>query len=81
MLASRCSQWEEALLKQKVQMLEAAQANQRLSTLVNELTLDKDRAVGELSSLKGDLTKKEEELMQALDDMRRANERVKALTT
>uniref|UniRef100_A0A2N9F3Y4 Uncharacterized protein n=1 Tax=Fagus sylvatica TaxID=28930 RepID=A0A2N9F3Y4_FAGSY len=28
-IANRCTQWEEALLKQKIQMSEAAQANQR----------------------------------------------------
>ena len=56
MIANRCIQWEEALLNQKVQISEAAQANQRLTTLVNELTLDRDRVVGELSSLKGDMT-------------------------
>uniref|UniRef100_A0A2N9J7Y1 Uncharacterized protein n=1 Tax=Fagus sylvatica TaxID=28930 RepID=A0A2N9J7Y1_FAGSY len=60
-IANRCMQWEEALLKQKVQMSEAAQANQRLTTLVNELTLDRDRVVGELSTLKADLTRKDEE--------------------
>ncbi len=80
-IANHCSQWEEALLKQKVQMSEAAQANQRLLTLVNELTLDRDRVVGELSSLKGDMAKKEEELMKALDDARIADERVKTLTS
>ena len=81
MIANCCIQWEEALLNQKVQISEAAQANQRLTTLVNELTLDRDRVVGELSSLKGDMTRKEEELKTALDDARRADERVKMLTS
>jgi hypothetical protein len=54
-IANRCIQWEEALLKQKVQLSEAAQANQRLTALVNELTLDRDRVVGEMSSLKVDM--------------------------
>ena len=64
-IANRCSQWEKALLKQKIQMSEAAQANQRLATLVNELTLDRDRVVGEMSSLKVDMAAKEEELKKA----------------
>uniref|UniRef100_A0A2N9H8T4 Uncharacterized protein n=2 Tax=Fagus sylvatica TaxID=28930 RepID=A0A2N9H8T4_FAGSY len=78
-IANRCTQWEEALLKQKVQMSEAAQANQRLTTLVNELTLDRDRVVGELSTLKADLTRKEDDLTRALDDARRAGDRTTAL--
>jgi hypothetical protein len=64
-IANRCSQWEEALLKLKIQMSEAAQANQRLMTLVNELTLDRERVVGEMSSLKVDMAVKEEELKKA----------------
>ena len=81
MLASRCSQWEEALLKQKVQMSEAAQANQRLTTLVKELTLDRDWVVGELSSFKVNMAAKDEELRKALDESKRANERIQALTS
>jgi hypothetical protein len=80
-IANRCIQWEEALLKQKVQLSEAAQANQRLTTLVNELTLDRDRVVGEMSSLKVDMTKKEEELKKALDDAKRSDEQAKMLTS
>jgi hypothetical protein len=37
-------------MKHKVQLSEAAQANQRLTALVNELTLDRDRVVGEMAS-------------------------------
>ena len=81
MIANRCVQWEEALLKQKVQMSEAAQANQRLTTLVNELTLDRDRVVGELSSLKADMTRKDEDLRKALDGAKRANEQMKMLAS
>ena len=81
MIANRCVQWEEALLKQKVQMSEATQANQRLTTLVNELTLDRDRVVGELSSLKGDMTRKEEDLRKALDGVKRADEQMKMLAS
>ena len=74
MLASHCSQWEEALLKQKVQLSEAAQANQRLMALVNELTLDRDRVVAEMSSLKADVASKD-------DELRKANERFHGLTS
>ena len=81
MIANRCIQWEEALLKQKVQLSEAAQANQRLSSLVNELTLDRDRVVGELSTLKVDMTRKEEELLKALDGAKRADEQMKVLAS
>uniref|UniRef100_A0A2N9GB78 Uncharacterized protein n=1 Tax=Fagus sylvatica TaxID=28930 RepID=A0A2N9GB78_FAGSY len=72
---------KEALLKQKVQLSEAAQANQRLTTLVNELTLDRDRVVGKLSTLKADLTRKEEELSKALDGAKRADEQMKVLAS
>jgi hypothetical protein len=61
-IANRCIQWEEALLKQKIKMSEAAQSNQRLTALVNELTLDRDRVVGEMSTLKVDMAKKDEDL-------------------
>uniref|UniRef100_A0A2N9ECM7 Uncharacterized protein n=1 Tax=Fagus sylvatica TaxID=28930 RepID=A0A2N9ECM7_FAGSY len=80
-LSSRCSQWDEALLKQKVQLSESAQANQRLTTLVNELTLDRDRVVGELSSFKVNMATKDEELRKALGESRKANERLQALTS
>uniref|UniRef100_A0A2N9F2S3 Uncharacterized protein n=1 Tax=Fagus sylvatica TaxID=28930 RepID=A0A2N9F2S3_FAGSY len=80
-IANYCIQWEEALLKQKVQISEAAQANQRLTTLVNELSLDRDRVVGELSSLKGDLARREEDLRKALDGVKRADEQVKMLSS
>ena len=62
-------------------MSEAAQANQRLTTLVNELTLDRDRVVGELSSLKVDMTTKDEELRKVMADNKGAHERVKTLTS
>ena len=74
-------QWEEALLKQKVQMSEAAQANQKLTALVNELTLDRDRVVGEMSALKADLMKKDDEMKKALDGAKRSNERAKMLAS
>jgi hypothetical protein len=80
-IANRCMQWEEALLKHKVQLSEAAQANQRLTALVNELTLDRDRVVGEMSTLKVDLTKKDEELKKALDGARRSDEQAKMLAS
>ena len=80
-IANRCLQWEEALLKRKGQLSEAAQANQKLTTLVNELTLDRDRVVGELSSLKADMTKKEEALKKALDDANRADEQLKMMAS
>jgi hypothetical protein len=60
---------------------EAAQANQRLTTLVNELTLDRDRVVGELSSLKVDMTRKDEDLRKALDGAKRADEQMKMLAS
>ena len=81
MIANRCTQWEEALLKQKCQLSEAAQANQRLTSIVNEMTMDRDRVVGELSSAKADLTRKDEDLKRALDDVKRADEQVKKLTS
>uniref|UniRef100_A0A2N9I3K9 Uncharacterized protein n=1 Tax=Fagus sylvatica TaxID=28930 RepID=A0A2N9I3K9_FAGSY len=51
-IANRCMQWEDGLVKQKAQLSKAAQANQRLTTIANELTQDRDRVVRELSSLK-----------------------------
>jgi hypothetical protein len=80
-IANRCIQWEEALLKQKIQMSEAAQSNQRLTALVNELTLDRDRVVGEMSTLKVDMAKKDEDLKKALDGAGKSEERVKMLTS
>ena len=49
-------------MKHKVQLSEAAQVNQRLTALVNELTLDRDRVVGEMASLKVKMAVKEDEL-------------------
>ena len=81
MIANRCIQWEEALLKNKVQLSEAAQANQKLTALVNELTLDRDRVVGEVSTLKAGMSRKDEELKKALDDAKRYDEQVKKLAS
>jgi thioesterase domain-containing protein len=78
-IANHCIQWEEALLKNKVQLSEAAQANQRLMALVNELTLDRDRVVGEMSSLKVDMERKDEDLKKALDGAKKADEQAKKL--
>uniref|UniRef100_A0A2N9FPT7 Uncharacterized protein n=1 Tax=Fagus sylvatica TaxID=28930 RepID=A0A2N9FPT7_FAGSY len=80
-IASRCSQWEEALLKQKVQMSEAAQANQRLTTAINEVTLDRDRVVGEMSSLRAEVDAKEKELRRALNDKKSLEERLTTLSS
>ena len=80
-IANRCMQWEEALLKQKVQLSEAAQANQRLTSLVNELTLDRDRVVGEMSTLKADVARKDEDLQKALDGVKRSEEQAKRLVS
>jgi predicted nuclease with TOPRIM domain len=80
-IANCCLQWEEALLKQKVQMFEAAQANQRLTMAVNEVTLDRDRVVGEMSSLKAEMAAKEEELRRVLDNKRSVEERLTTLTS
>ena len=80
-IANRCMQWEEALLKQKVQLSEAAQANQRLTAIANDLTLDRDRVVAESTTLKAELTKKNEELKRALDEARKSDEQVKMLAS
>jgi chromosome segregation ATPase len=80
-IANRYIQWEDALLKQKVQLSKAAQANQRLTTLVKELTLDRDRIMGEMASFKVDMTAKEEELKKAMADKKSADERLEKLTS
>uniref|UniRef100_A0A2N9FYM5 Uncharacterized protein n=1 Tax=Fagus sylvatica TaxID=28930 RepID=A0A2N9FYM5_FAGSY len=69
-IANRCLQWEDALMKHKVQLSEAAQSNQRLSALVNELTLDRDRVVGEMASLKADLTDGGESRLRAVEEFK-----------
>ncbi len=62
-------------------MSEAAQANQRLTTIANELTQDRDRVVGVLSSLKVEVAAKDEELRKALADKKSVDERLKVLTS
>ena len=68
-------------MKQKVQLSEAAQANQRLTSLVNELTLDRDRVVGEMSTLKANMARKDEDLKKALDGAKRSDEQAKRLAS
>ena len=68
-------------MKHKVQLSEAAQANQRLTTLVNELTLDRDRVVGEMASLKVEMAVKEDELKKEAAGRRNADERLEKLTS
>uniref|UniRef100_A0A2N9GRU2 Uncharacterized protein n=1 Tax=Fagus sylvatica TaxID=28930 RepID=A0A2N9GRU2_FAGSY len=80
-IANRCLQWEEALMKHKVQLSEAAQANQRLTALVNELTLDRDRVVGEMASLKVEMAVKEDELKKEIAGRKNADERLERLTS
>uniref|UniRef100_A0A2N9HBC9 Uncharacterized protein n=1 Tax=Fagus sylvatica TaxID=28930 RepID=A0A2N9HBC9_FAGSY len=79
-IANRCLQWEEALMKHKVQLSEAAQANQRLTALVNELTLDRDRVVGEMASLKVEMAVKEDELKKEMAERKTSDERLEGLT-
>jgi hypothetical protein len=55
-------------------MLEATEANQTLTRVANELTEDRDRVVGELSSLKVSMAAKDIELKKALDENERINE-------
>ncbi len=73
-IANRCMQWEDGLVKQKAQLSKAAQANQRLTTIANELTQDRDRVVRELSSLKVEVAAKDEELREALADKKSVDE-------
>ena len=80
MIANRCMQWEDGLVKQKAQLSEAVQANQRLTTIANKLTQDRDRVVGELSSLKVGMTTKDKELRKALAYKMSANEWLTVLT-
>jgi hypothetical protein len=61
-------------------MLEATEANQTLTRVANELTEDRDRVVGELSSLKVSMAAKDIELKKALDENERINERLRLLT-
>uniref|UniRef100_A0A2N9EW45 Major facilitator superfamily (MFS) profile domain-containing protein n=1 Tax=Fagus sylvatica TaxID=28930 RepID=A0A2N9EW45_FAGSY len=80
-IANRCLQWEKALMKHKVQLSEAAQANQRLTALVNELTLDRDRVVVEMASFKVKMAVKEDELKKETAGRRNADERLERLTS
>jgi hypothetical protein len=68
-------------MKHKVQLSEAAQSNQRLSALVNELTLDRDRVVGEMASLKGEMAVKVDELKKEVAGRKSADERLERLTS
>jgi predicted nuclease with TOPRIM domain len=68
-------------VKQKAQMAEAAQANQKLTAVANELTQDRDQVVGEMSSVKVEMAVKDEELRKALVEKKSANERLKVLTS
>ena len=68
-------------MKHKVQLSEAAQANQRLTALVNELTLDRDRVVGEMASLKVEMAVKEDELKKEAAGRKNADERLERLSS
>ncbi len=68
-------------MKHKVQLSEAAQANQRLTALVNELTLDRDRVVVEMASFKVKMAVKEDELKKETAGRRNADERLERLTS
>ena len=68
------------MVKLKAQMLEAAEANQTLTTVANELTQERDRMENELKSLKVDMATKDIELKKALDKNKWVIERLKELT-
>ena len=68
-------------MKHKVQLSEAAQANQKLTALVNKLTLDRDRVVGEMASLKVEMAVKEDELKKEAAGRKNADERLERLTS
>uniref|UniRef100_A0A2N9J2K4 Uncharacterized protein n=1 Tax=Fagus sylvatica TaxID=28930 RepID=A0A2N9J2K4_FAGSY len=67
---------KDGLVKLKNQLLEAAEANQTLMSVANELTQEKDRMENELASLKGDMTAKDAKLEKALDENKRVAERL-----
>jgi DNA repair exonuclease SbcCD ATPase subunit len=79
-IANWCMLWEDGLVKLKTQLSEAAEANQTLTTVANELTQDRDRLENELTLLKGDMTAKDAELEKALDENKQVDERLKVLT-
>jgi predicted nuclease with TOPRIM domain len=78
-IANQCMLWEDGLVKLKNQLLEAAEANQTLMSVANELTQEKDRMENELASLKGDMTAKDAKLEKALDENKRVAERLQVM--
>jgi chromosome segregation ATPase len=78
-IANRCMLWEDGLVKLKSQLLEAAEANQTLTSVANELTQEKDRMENELASLKGDMTAKDAKLEKALDENKQVAERLQVM--
>jgi predicted nuclease with TOPRIM domain len=61
-------------------MSEAAEANQTLMTVSNELTRERDRKENELTLLRGDMAAKDAELKKVLDENVWITERLRELT-
>jgi Skp family chaperone for outer membrane proteins len=79
-IANRCMLWEDGLVKLKAQMSEAAEANQTLMTVSNDLTQERDRKENELTLLRGDMAAKDAELKKVLDENVRITKRLRELT-
>jgi predicted nuclease with TOPRIM domain len=67
-------------LKLKSQLSEAADANQSLTTVANELTQEIDHVANELALLKVDMAAKDVDLKKALEENKRVADQMKILT-
>ena len=67
-------------MKLKSQLPEAADANQSLMTVANELTQERDHVANELALLKVDMAAKDVDLKKALEKNKRVADQMKILT-
>ncbi len=71
-VANRCMQWEEGLVKLKSQLTDAMDANKTLSSSVAELTREKNLLTDELTRIGIEASVKDDELKRTKESYGKA---------
>uniref|UniRef100_A0A2N9IZ84 Uncharacterized protein n=1 Tax=Fagus sylvatica TaxID=28930 RepID=A0A2N9IZ84_FAGSY len=79
-IANRCIQWEEGLVKLKTQLIEAKDANTTLTLVATALTQEKVQLADDLERLKSDMATKDEELARTTESYKRALDQLRTLS-
>ena len=79
-VANRCMQWEEGIVKLKSQLTDAQDANQTLSSTVTDLTREKSIMTDDIARMGMEASVKDEELRRTKESYMKALHQLKVLT-